>query len=225
MTERGRWAAAVLGAIALLGLGAAACGDDSGSSATPQSTSNGAQASEPAGGGSDRSEREGSAPTGTPADGDDEGASAHQDSGGGAEQFVTPGGDNSVQEFGAEADETEFEDAAAALHAFLDARAEDDWATTCEYLSTDVLQSFETFAAGSEQLRGKGCPQLLASVSGPATEEARREAAIADVGALRVDGDRGFLLYRGADDIPYAIPMAREEGRWKVAALAGVPLS
>lgn len=215
-----------MAAIALLGLGAVACGDDSGSTATPPSASKGAQASESAGGESAGGGGAGSQKAGGPTDGTADGeAGAHRDSGGGAEQFVTPGGDNSVQEFGAEAGESEFEEAAAALHAFLDARAEGDWATTCEYLSTEVLRSFEQFATRSEDLRGKGCPELLASVSGPATEDARREAAIADVGALRADGDQGFLLYRGAEDTPYAIPMAREEGRWKVAALAGVPLS
>jgi hypothetical protein len=51
------------------------------------------------------------------------------------------------------------------------------------------------------------------------------EAAQADVGALRTEGDRGFLLYHGASNTDYAISMAKESGAWKVGALAGVPLS
>lgn len=155
----------------------------------------------------------------------DEAAPTDRDSGGDVEQFVTPGGDNSVQEFGDEADETELEEAAAALHAFLDARADGDWETTCDHLSANVLGSLGRFATQAKQLRGKECPELLGAVSGPATEDARREAAIADVGAMRIEGDRAYLLYHGAAKTDYAIPMAKEEDGWKVDAMGGVPLS
>lgn len=222
--------AATLAALALLGLGAAGCGDNSGPSATSPPAGGGAQANESSGGRSAGGARDGDAVTPPPkggADGGtgDETAPADRDSGGDVEQFVTPGGDNSVQEFGGEAEETELEEAAAALHAFLDARADGDWETTCRYLSSNVLESLESFATQAKQLRGKGCPELLGAVSGPATEDARREAAIADVGAMRVEGERGYLLYHGAAKTDYAIPMAREEGGWKVDALGGVPLS
>lgn len=218
-----------MAALALLGLGAAGCGDDSGPSATSPPADGGAQANESSGGRSPGGDGDGSA-TPPPAKGDagadaDDGATSDRDSGGDVEQFVTPGGDNSVQEFGDEAGETEVEEAAAALHAFLDARAEGDWETTCAHLSANVLDSLGRFASQAKQLRGRECPELLGAVSGPATEDARREAAIADVGAMRVEGDRAYLLYHGAAKTDYAIPMAREDDGWKVDALGGVPLS
>lgn len=222
--------AATLAALALLGLGAAGCGDDSGPSATSPPADGGAQANESSGGRSVGGGRDGDAAT-PPAKGGadggeaDDAAPSERDSGGDVEQFVTPGGDNSVQEFGDEAEETEREEAATALHAFLDARAAGDWETTCRYLSSNVLESLERFATQAKQLRGKECPELLGAVSGPATEDARREAAIADVGAMRVEGDRAYVLYHGAAKTDYAIPMAREEDGWKVDALGGVPLS
>jgi hypothetical protein len=229
MVERGRWVAAVA-AFALLGTGAVACGDDdSGSSTTAPPVGNGAQANETSGGKAARGDQGGGAATGQSGDGGggegSDSASADRDSGGGVEQFVTPGGDNSVQEFGSEADEGELRDAAAVLHAFLDARAAGDWPETCSHLAVEVLESFKRFATESPELRGSECPELLAGASGPATEDARREAAVADVGAMRVEGDRGYVLYHGAGKTPYAIPMSREGGEWKVAAFAGVPLS
>jgi hypothetical protein len=149
---------------------------------------------------------------------------AHEDSGGGTEQFRVPGGDNSVQEFGSEASSSEFEEAAAALHAFLDARAAGDWATACDYLAADIVASFEQLA-DSQQQDGASCPQLLRGLSGPSTAKARKEAAIADVGSIRVEGERGFALYHGVGGVDYAISMTREDGGWKVATLAGIPIS
>jgi hypothetical protein len=202
MGERGRLTTWLAATTLALGLALGACGD----SDSPAGPSTARDASP------------------SPAQGPASGRS-HEDSGGGTDQFLTPGGDNSVQEFGEEAGEADREEAAAALHAFLDARAEGDWKTTCDHLAEKVLGSFERFAERSEGLRGKSCPQLLASVSGPATGEAREEAALADVGALRIEGERGFVLYHGSEETAWAMPMVREDGRWKVAALAGVPLA
>ncbi|HYP55421.1 MAG TPA: hypothetical protein VEQ41_03850 [Solirubrobacterales bacterium] len=224
MTARGRLVTVAAAFVLLVG-GALGCGDDSDSSPPADG---GAQANEMDSPGSARGGREGAGPD--ERDDRDPGAGqgvdpAQRDSGGGSEQFATPGGDNSVQEFGAEAEGGELEAAAATLHAFLDARAAGDWAKACDQLAADVLESFQQFAERSPQLRGKECPEVLAGLSGPGTKDARREAAIADGGALRVEGDRGFVLYHGAGDTPYAIPMRLEDGRWKVAALAGLPLS
>lgn len=148
----------------------------------------------------------------------------HDDSGGGAEQFRVKGGDNSVQEFGSEAGEDQFEEAAAALHGFLDARAQGAWAAACRHLASDVVASLE-------QLRGQGgasggCATLLEKLTNPAAEGLlRKEARRADVGSLRTEGDRAFAIYRGLDRTIMAIPMTREDGEWKVAALAGTPLN
>lgn len=150
---------------------------------------------------------------------------AHDDSGGGTAQFRVPGGDNSVQDFGSEATESEFEQAAAALHGFLDARAAGDWEAVCEYVAGSVVDSLEQVASASAEMKGRKCPKLMAALSGSVPSAVRAEAAIADVGALRVEGEQAFLLYQGANYIDYAIPMTRDGGRWKVASLAGVPLS
>lgn len=148
----------------------------------------------------------------------------HDDSGGGAEQFKVKGGDNSVQEFGAEAGTSEFEAAATALHNFLDARAEGNWAAVCQYLSKATIESFEKLAA---QTKGgnASCGATLAAITNPAARpELKAEAEKADVGSLRTEGEQAFLIYTTGETI-LAMPMADEAGTWKVASLAGTPLN
>jgi hypothetical protein len=141
----------------------------------------------------------------------------HSDSGGGAGQFRTKGGDNSLQDHGSEASSAELAQAAAALHGYLDARAAGAWRDACSYMVSGIAEGLAQFAGGA---RGQGCPELLAAISAGMPESVRRIITQADVGSLRVDGDSGFLLFHGADNTDYFMPMANEGGEWKVAAIA-----
>jgi hypothetical protein len=150
----------------------------------------------------------------------------HEDSGGGAEQFRVKGGDNSVQEFGAEAEPSEFEAAAQALHNFLDARAAGDWDAACEYMSRSTVASFEQIAARSEQGSSASCGEIVEGLINPNAKQAlKEEAEKADVGSLRIEGEQAFLIYTGTEGTVLAMPMADESGQWKVASLAGTPLN
>ncbi len=150
----------------------------------------------------------------------------HHDSGGGSQQFIVKGGDNSVQEFGAEASEAELQAAATALHGFLDARAARNWAAACGYLAKSVTESFEQLAAQARGGEGGGCAAFLEKLTNPAAKgELRAEAAKADVGSLRTEGDRSFVIYTGIGGTVLAMPMTTEGGAWRVASLSGVPLN
>lgn len=142
----------------------------------------------------------------------------------GAAEFRVQGGDNSIQDFGSEASESELEAAGAALHGFLDARVAGEWSKACTYLTAATIKSFEQITARSKQGQG-GCGATMEALSGGLPKSGLEEAAQADAGALRTEGDRGFLLYHGARNTDYAISMTKEGGAWKVGALAGVPLS
>lgn len=147
-----------------------------------------------------------------------------QVSGGGSGQFRTKGGDNSIQEFGAEGDEAELQEAAEAVHGFLVAQANEDWSAACSYLAKSMIQQLEQFAAQSKQFKGGGCPPILKAFTRPLPSAARRETTVVDAGSLRREGEQAFLIYYGAEKTAYAIPMKPEGGEWKVAALAGTPL-
>ncbi len=144
---------------------------------------------------------------------------SHQDSATGAAPFEVKGGDNSIQEFGSEAAGTEFEAAAAALHGYLDARAAGAWSDTCSHMAAPVAASLAQLSGGGSG-GGTSCPETVASLSAGVPDAALEEAAEAEIGALRVEGDRAFLLFHGAHDADYYMPMAQEGGEWKVAAIA-----
>jgi hypothetical protein len=158
-----------------------------------------------------------SAPDPTPPD-------THHDSGGGAAQFRNKGGDNSIQESGHEAGAPEREEAAAVLHAYLDARVAHRWPTACFYMAASLVATMEEFAAKYGKGKVQSCPQLLGALATGSSQRALEETAEANVGSLRTEGDRAFLLYYGPRNAPYAMPMAREGGAWKVGSLEGAPL-
>lgn len=74
-------------------------------------------------------------------------------------------------------------------------------------------------------LAKQSCAAVLAGLSAAVPAAARREGADAEAAALRGEGDRAFLLYQGPHGVDYFMPMAREDGAWKVAAIAPSPLS
>lgn len=145
-------------------------------------------------------------------------------SGGGSAQFRSKGGDNSIQEFGEESDESELEEAAEALHGFYVARAEEDWGRACSYLSSSMVTQLEQLAKQSPQLKGKDCAALLHAFTRPLPAAVRRETTLVDAGSLRSEGEQSFLIYRGEGGTVYAMPMKNEDGQWKVGLLAATPL-
>jgi hypothetical protein len=149
----------------------------------------------------------------------------HHDSGGGSAQFIQKGGDNSVQNYGQEASETELKQAAASLHGFLDARVQGNWAAACTYLSKGAREGFAQVASQAPQLKGADCATVLAVLSEGLPASNLREAAIANVGSLRTEGDHGFLIYRGAKGFVYGISIAREGDAWRLQTPGGTPIA
>lgn len=146
-------------------------------------------------------------------------------SGGGSARFRAKGGDNSIQDFGEEADRSELEQAATALHGFYVARAEKRWAKACTFLAASMVEQLEALAQGSDQLKDAGCAGVLRGFTAPLSPRVARETTLVDAASLRHEGGRAFLIYRGEGQAVYAMPMGEEDGEWKVAALAGTPLS
>ena len=223
-------------AATLLVAGLAACGSGDSSSTATEVASQGQAEGESSGGDSSNGEaKNGGGDEKSSSAGDAEGSGEsqgnfvpkpHDDSGGGSEQFRVKGGDNSVQEFGAEADASERDEAAAALHNFLDARASGNWAAACAYVAESIAKQLEKLATQANDLKSRDCAEVFKKLTNPAAMgELRAEASRADVGSLRIEGDQAFLIYRGAHGAVLAMSMANEGGSWKVASLSGVPLS
>jgi hypothetical protein len=142
------------------------------------------------------------------------------DSGGGSSQF-RGSGDNSVQNFGAEASDSARKKAALTLWGYLDARADASWGKACSYLSAATQRTLQNSALA----RGRACPQILGAYLGELSPANKAQWTTADVGSLRVDGSKGFLLYHGGGKTNYFMQMVEEGGTWKAAGVAPVPLS
>jgi hypothetical protein len=166
-------------------------------------------------GGSDSANGSGSA-----ASGSTDATAPLQVSGGGSAQFRTKGGDNSVEEFGEEGDGSELQEAAEVVHSFYVARVAGEWARACSYMAASQVEQLEQLAAQSPQLKGKGCPPILDALTRPLSDSLKVEITTVDAGSLRRDGEQGFLIYRGARDTVYSMPLEEEDGEWKVSALA-----
>lgn len=147
----------------------------------------------------------------------------HKDSGGGSKQFRTKGGDNSIQDFGKEAQGEEFATVAAIVHAFLDARAAGNSAEVCKYMSSRIVDEMKQFASQAPD-PPKDCAGLIDMFTAPMTPKLRRTIAKADIASVRAEEDAAFVLYRGHQKQVFLLPMAREDGQWKVAAIAASPM-
>lgn len=218
---------AILAAL-LLAVALGACGGSSGSgsgtgASTATETTAEAQAGTEPGKASDAGQGSGGGKT--------DGGSSHKKkdvatplkvSGGGSNQFMVKGGDNSVQEYGEEKDESELQEAAEATHGFFVARAEGRWADACAYLSKSLLQQLEQLAEKSER---SGCAPFLSSFTTKLPASVWREITTVDAGSLRQEGEQAFLIYYGAPEkTVYSMPMRFEDGEWKVGALSGSAL-
>jgi len=212
----------------LIAVGLAACGGGDSSSSTPAGTEQGTAEGTSS---QNRSEKGGgeSSP-GSGGEGQSGNSSAytpkhHHDSGGGSTQFKVKGGDNSVQEFGEEADSAERDAAAVALHGFLDARAEGNWAAACEFVARSVVVGLEKLSAHAKG-GDLSCAGILEKLTNPiALTAMKAEAKKANVGSLRTEGGNAFIIYTGTGGTFLAMPMANEGGDWKVSSLAGTPLN
>ena len=146
-------------------------------------------------------------------------------SGGGSAQFKVKGGDNSVQEYGAEAGGSELREVAERVHSFYVARVASEWARACSYLSAHEIQSLERIGASSPQLKGKDCAAALAAFTKQVSPSLQRQLTTVDAAALRSEGEQAFLIYTGPPGkTVYAMPLSEEGGEWKLGALSASAL-
>ena len=145
--------------------------------------------------------------------------------GGGSGQFVVPGGDNSVQEYGEEAGEAELREAAEAVHAYFVARVTGEWARACGFLSAVSIESLEQAGSRSPKASGKGCPGALDLVTKAVSPSLTRALTTVDAASLRSEGSQAFLIYTGPPGrTVYAMPLREEDGAWKLGAISGAVL-
>lgn len=221
---------------ALLALGLVACGGGSDSSS---SESTATQSSQPAtttpsgqskGRTDDRASNEkqsgddagGSTSSSGSSGEDDSNSSSNSDER--SAEFRTPGGDNSIQNYGDEADEDEIAEVEEVVAGYLDARAEGEWEKSCQYLGTQSKESLEQLSEKSPTLKGKGCGAIIAALSAQVPASARKSPLVEGIASVRFKGDHGFALFHGPHGVAFFIPVLKEGDKWKVASLVASEL-
>jgi hypothetical protein len=123
------------------------------------------------------------------------------------------GGDNSVQEYGVEAGEPARREASIALATYLNARAEEDWATACSLLAQKPTEQLEKLAGHKAD-----CAEVLAQTGKEAPS--MPGSVITEVLSFRgegdIPGDPSYLIFKGPPgQTLFSMPMYLQGGAWK----------
>jgi hypothetical protein len=132
------------------------------------------------------------------------------------------GADNSVQEYGVEADESSRREAAIALQAYLNARASEDWGTACSLLAQKPTEQLERLqrAAAKQGKALNGCAGTMALLK-EGEAQTQEQAQITEVLSFRgggdVSGDPSYLIFTAPPaKTLFSMPMYLQGGAWKV---------
>ncbi len=135
-----------------------------------------------------------------------------------------PGGDNSIQTFGAEAETTEEEEITTAMASFLRAMAARDYNAICNGLSDANLAQLEQLMKLKKEV-GTDCPTVLKSLLVGPTDEAQK-AAEGTVFQVRVEGENAFILFTPLGGTASYFVMKHDPDGWKSTSLSsGTPFN
>lgn len=137
-------------------------------------------------------------------------------------EFIIPGGDNAVQEFGREATPAERRQASAVIHAWMRARAAQDWQKDCSYFSRRYTKLLVDDANGVTDGKVKTCPQALAYFGHEASGD-YVNTLTGPIDSLRAGKRHGYAQYHGRGGKDWIVPMDVEGGKWLVANATPIP--
>ena len=124
------------------------------------------------------------------------------------------GGDNSVQEYGVEADESSRTEAAIALQGYLNARTEGNWSTACSLLAKRPTEQLEKLSGGKAD-----CAEVLAATGkeAPSMPGSVITEVLSFRGEGEISGNPSYLIFTGPPGKTlFSMPMYLQGGAWKV---------
>jgi hypothetical protein len=131
-------------------------------------------------------------------------------------EFLIRGGDNALQTFGEEATKSEREQASEVIHAWMKARAAQDWAKDCSYFSKHYIhQLITTDAVVVSHGKVNNCAEGLAFFGHEVSGSYKNNLA-GPIDSLRVGEGHGYAQYHGSDGHDWVIAVDREGGKWWV---------
>ncbi len=134
---------------------------------------------------------------------------------GAAREFLIPGGDNIVQNFGPEATTAEREQASQVIHAWMRARAKADWVEDCKYLSRLYVRRLVNDARTVSEGKARNCPQALGYFKESASGDLVNTLT-GPIDSFVIRGHVGYAQWHGIENMDWVLPMREEGGRWLV---------
>jgi hypothetical protein len=135
-----------------------------------------------------------------------------------------PGGDNSIQTFGGEAESSEEKEITTAMASFLRAMAARDYNAICDGLSEANIGQLEQLMKLKKEA-GTDCPSVLKSLLVGPTDEARK-AAEGTVYQVRVEGENAFVMFTPLGGTASYFVMKHDPDGWKSTSLSsGTPFN
>jgi hypothetical protein len=129
--------------------------------------------------------------------------------------FIKKGHPSPIPKFGQEASQEEREEVEVIVSENLKARAAADFSTQCKTLGAKGMA--EVPGAKNQQSCTKALKGLAEPLSG--SKKVRKDTLHGSISALRVKGDKGWVLYHGSDGKDYAVPVEKEDGSWTVGSI------
>lgn len=128
------------------------------------------------------------------------------------------GGEASIEDFGVEAEGSGRTAIVGAFRGYLSALVGENYATACSRLAGNVKRSLRQFAP--PDVKRRGCAAILPRLLAPTAATIAREQAGGEITRVRIEGDEAFVVFRAPGAVLYQMPMAREDGEWKVTLVA-----
>jgi hypothetical protein len=149
--------------------------------------------------------------------------SAFAGCGGGGSDSTTATGSANLRSFGEEASTSEQAAAARTVQEFLRARADGDAAKECSLMSASAKSTLAGFGGGLLE-KSQPCPKSVKAITSQIQPKALEKPGPIQVTGMRVDGERGFVLYKDRSGREFAFAVIREGSAWKAGGLAGYRL-
>jgi hypothetical protein len=142
----------------------------------------------------------------------------------GGDSAGVQGDSNSIESYGRGADAASEAAISSAVTGFFAANAAGNETEACRLLSSVARRQLNETLGQSPELKGRGCRAILARLFELQPPQYRAGIKDIKVTGARLQGDGGFALLEARGIPGDAIPIRREGGVWKLAAVEATPL-
>jgi hypothetical protein len=137
-----------------------------------------------------------------------------------SEEFIGDGPNGELAKVGKESTAEEREAASRLIEESLRDREQKDWAGQCETLSAKYAK--QVAEGAPEGL--KTCAASVEAFASATKQSVLDSTMVEPIAALRINGTRAFAFYDGTGGRKYIIPLEKDTGEWRLAALSELEL-